>query len=86
MYFLTEDNAISREGGDLNNSAGIEGDNFEFLLFLILILLIMGNSNTFSSYFEVLDGHVKEVNNILNLFSSTASSLKGAFTASQQFN
>ncbi|MTI61409.1 MAG: hypothetical protein FH762_15770 [Firmicutes bacterium] len=85
---MTEDNAqdISREGGGLNNIAGIEGDSFEFLLFLILILLIMGNSNTFNSYFEVLDGHVKEVNNILNLFSSTANGLKGAFTASQQFN
>lgn len=72
-----------------NNTNNIEKPSsnvggLDFLLFLILILLVTGNSNAFNTYFQVLDKQVKKVNQIINTFSVTAESLKAAFEAPQK--
>ncbi len=55
--------------------------SFEFILFLILIMLFLGNSKTFEPHFELLNSQVNKVNQIINMLSATAEGLQGAFTA-----
>jgi len=59
-------------------------DGTGFYLFLILILLTMGNSNTFTSYFQLFDKEVTRATNIFKIFSATAEGLKGAFETPQK--
>lgn len=57
----------------------------DFLLFLILILLLLGNQNTFNSYFQIFDNEVNKLSNMLNAFQSTAEGLKQTFSTSYNF-
>lgn len=57
--------------------------SIEFLLFLILILLILGNQNTFNAYFQLFDQELNKLNQILGAFQSTANGLKGVFTGNK---
>jgi len=59
-------------------------DTFEFLLFLILILVLMGNRNTFSSHFDLLNKEVNNINSILEAISVTSEGLQAAITAPQK--
>jgi hypothetical protein len=59
-------------------------DTFEFLLFLILILVLMGNRNTFSSHFDLLNKEVNNINSILEALSVTSEGLQAAITAPQK--
>ncbi len=58
------------------STSAVEVDSFEFLLFLILLLVLMGSQHTFSSHFEVLSREINRVNSFLNMFSTTANGLK----------
>jgi hypothetical protein len=58
-----------------------QSDGLEFILFLVLILLFMGNNNTFSSYFTIFEDEIKYLNNIFKILTTTAEGLKGAFEA-----
>lgn len=60
-------------------------DSGSFLLFLILILLLMGNQETFNDYFELFEGKVTKLNNMLEAFQSTANGLQGVFSTSYDF-
>lgn len=60
-----------------------EIDPNAYILFLILILLIMGSQNTFDNYFELLDRQVSGINNVFNIFSSTAEGLHTLFMKSK---
>ncbi len=60
------------------------GSGFDFLLFLILILLLVGNRNAFSNYFELFNKEVTRVTNLIKTLSATADGLQGAFTAPQK--
>jgi len=53
--------------------------SLDFLLFLILILLILGNQNTFNAYFQLFDQELNKLNQVLGAFQSTANGLKGVF-------
>lgn len=57
--------------------------SIEFLLFLILILLILGNQNTFNAYFHLFDQELNKLNQILGAFQSTANGLKGVFAGNK---
>ena len=70
----------SSSSSDSQNISGMD-----FLLFLILILLVLGNSRTFSAYFQIFDREINKVNNILNAFKSTADGLKETFSTSNDF-
>lgn len=54
-------------------------DSMDFLLFLILILLLLGNQNTFNAYFQLFDQELDKLNQILGAFQATANGLKGVF-------
>lgn len=58
------------------SSSAVEVDSFEFLLFLILLLVLMGSQHTFSSHFEVLTREINRIDSFLNMFSTTANGLK----------
>ncbi len=59
-------------------------DAFEFLLFLILILVLMGNRNTFSSHFELLNKELNNINSIMEALSVTSESLQATINAPQK--
>lgn len=73
-----------KSNGDFSTS-DLDVDNMEFLLFLILILLLLGNQDAFSSYFQVFDKEVNKLNQILGAFQTTAEGLKGVFSTSFDF-
>lgn len=72
------------EGFTNQDSNKQDVNNFEFVLFLILILLIMSNNNTFNSYFQLLDQNISAITNIINLFSATSQNLQGVFQTPQK--
>lgn len=63
------------------NASNVKGH--EFTLFLIFILLIMGNQNRLGSYFNSLESEVNKLNGILKAVTATSEGLKGAMAASQ---
>ena len=62
-----------------SNEIGIE-----YLLFLILLLLLVGNHNVFSNYFDLFDKQTTKMRNILETFSATAEGLKTAIITPQK--
>lgn len=60
-------------------------NSMDFLLFLILILLLIGNQNTFNSYFQLFDKEINRLNQILGAFKATAEGLKGAVSTKIEF-
>src|SRR5690554_4256010 len=56
-------------------------DEFEFLLFLILIMLLMGNQNTFNPHFELLNKELNSLNTLLQALSASSNGLKTAVNA-----
>ncbi|MFW5971950.1 MAG: hypothetical protein ACOCRL_00555 [Bacillota bacterium] len=74
---------------EINNdnvsSSDFDVNGLDFLLFLILILLFLGNQNTFNSYFQLFDTEVSKLNNVLGAFQDTANGLKSVFATSYNF-
>ena len=66
---------------NINNSNEI---GIEYLLFLILLLLLVGNHNVFSNYFDLFDKQTTKMRNILETFSATAEGLKTAIITPQK--
>ena len=66
---------------NINNSNEI---GIEYLLFLILLLLLVGNHNVFSNYFELFNKQTSKMKNILETFSATAEGLKTAIITPQK--
>ncbi len=60
------------------------GDNLNFLIFLILILLLMGNKNTFNTHFQLINDEVEKITKLLEAVSVTNDSLKNAVKAPQR--
>lgn len=60
------------------------GGNIDYILFLILILLLAGNQNTFDNYFQTFNNQVNQINQVLNIFSATAEGLSTAVQAPQK--
>lgn len=67
------------------NVTDMDVNSMDFLLFLILILLLIGNQNTFNSYFQLFDNEVNRLNQILGAFKTTAEGLKGAVSSKIEF-
>ncbi len=67
------------------SSSDMDVNGMDFLLFLILILLLLGNQDTFNSYFQVFDKEVNQLNKILGAFQTTAEGLKNASSTSFKF-
>jgi len=67
------------------SSSDVDVNGMDFLLFLILILLLLGNQDTFNSYFEIFDKEVNHLNSILGAFQTTAEGLKNASSNSFKF-
>jgi len=63
------------------NVTEMDVNSMDFLLFLILILLLIGNQNTFNSYFQLFDNEVNRLNQILGAFKTTTEGLKGAVSS-----
>lgn len=72
---------MAEENMDIKST---EVGSTDFLLFLILILLLLGNRNTFGKYFELFNQGTTRLNQILKALSATAEGLRGAFTAPQK--
>jgi len=75
--------------GMLNNNTTSEkktggSQGLEFILFLILILLLLGNQKSFGTHFEKLNKEINKVNQLLNAFSATAEGLKTTVEAPQK--
>ncbi|MFW6006710.1 MAG: hypothetical protein ACOC4G_09865 [Bacillota bacterium] len=64
---------------ELKNDTGID-----YLLFLILILLLVGNQTTFNEYFNLFDQQTKKMKEVLDVFSATAEGFKSAVLAPQK--
>lgn len=67
---------------DTNFSTDEEINSGGFLLFLIFILLILGNQNTFNNYFEQLDKEASKISDFLDSFTSTAQGLRSTLQTS----
>ena len=76
---MAEESFEERE--DLNISSA---NSESYFLFLILILLFMGNSSTFSSYFKEFKYEMEYVNKLFNTLSATADGLQAAFETPQR--
>lgn len=63
------------------NDTSVQGP--EFVLFLILILLIMGNQNRFDAHFELFESKVNKLNELLKALAATNQGLKGTMAASK---
>lgn len=70
---------------DRDKSAGYENSgSMDFLVFLILILLLMGNTNSFNTHFQLINKEVKKVTKLLEAVSATNDSLQDAVKAPQK--
>ncbi|HLV08579.1 MAG TPA: hypothetical protein VKY40_00030 [Halanaerobiales bacterium] len=73
---------MAEVSGDLKtNNISENISEFEFLLFLILIMLLMGNQNTFSPHFELLNKELNSLNTLLQTLSASSNGLKSAVNA-----
>ncbi|MFW6027129.1 MAG: hypothetical protein ACOCRX_12410 [Candidatus Woesearchaeota archaeon] len=59
-------------------------DGFEYILFLILLLLITGNSKTFDSYFQIVDRQTTKISKILDVLSTTANNFHSVLEIPQK--
>lgn len=66
------------------NSTESQGLDFNFILFLGLIFLLLGNQNTFNQYFTIFNEETTKLNNTLKAMSVTAEALQNAFTIPQK--
>ena len=69
---------------DGNDSLANTQTGSEYILFLILILLLIGNQDTFKGHFELLDKQTSELMELLDTFSATAEGLKSAIATPQE--
>jgi len=69
---LSRDNVTKQDVGGL-----------DFMLFLIFVLLLMSNKNTFDSHFQLLDKEMSTISTFINLFSTTAQSLRSIVKSPQ---
>jgi len=68
-----------------NKKAGHEfGGNLDFLVFLILILLLMGNTNSFNNHFQLINSEVEKITKLLEAVSVTNDNLQNAVKAPQK--
>ena len=75
---------MAEEGGkNLNNQDSSGYGDMSYILFLILILLFLGNSNTLGSYFNLFEKEMEKANKIFQALSATAEGLKGAVQTPQ---
>lgn len=79
-----EENLDSKNTKKSKNSANLEVNGPDFLLFLILILLLMGNTGNFNPYFQLFNDQATKLTQIINALSATADGLKGAFETPQR--
>lgn len=59
-------------------------DSGSYFLFLVLILLFMGNGSTFSKYFAEFEDEMAYINRLFYVMDATAESLKAAFATPQK--
>ena len=59
-------------------------DNKSYFLFLVLILLFMGNSSTLNKYFSEFKEEMEYINKIFHTMDATAEGLKTAFETPQK--
>jgi len=79
------DGKIEKPSANGDTATGFEhGDNFNFLIFLILILLLMGNKNSFNTHFQLINNEVEKITKLLEAVSVTNDSLKNAVKAPQK--
>ena len=71
-----------REKSEIKKESEI--GQFEYFLFLILILLLIGNQKTLSPYLNMFGQQTKQIKQTLDAFSLTADELKDVFVASQK--
>ncbi|MFW5976854.1 MAG: hypothetical protein ACOCQS_02795, partial [Bacillota bacterium] len=61
-----------------------EDAGMDYLLFLILLLLLVGNQNSFNKYFDLFDQQTGKMKEVLDAFAATAEGLKSAVLAPQE--
>ena len=71
------------EGKNINQDSGGQLD-MSYILFLILILLFLGNNNTLSSYFNVFEKEISKANKLFQALTATAEGLKSAVQTPQE--
>lgn len=75
---------MAEEGGkNLNNQDSSGYGDMSYILFLILILLFLGNSNTLGSYFNLFEKEMEKANKLFQVLSATADGLKSAVQTPQ---
>ena len=69
---------------NMNSQDGVVEGDMSYILFLILILLFLGNSNTFSAYFNIFEKEVDKASKIFEALTATAEGLKSAVQTPQE--
>ena len=82
---INNDLNVNKENESFSSNSSQDVSGMDFLLFLILILLFLGNQSTFNSYFQVFDKEVNKLTEMLSAFKTTADGLKSTFSNSYDF-
>lgn len=61
-----------------------ENEDSSYMLFLILILLFMGNSSELISYYHKFENEMKDLEKMFKTLNATAEGLKVAFETPQK--
>ena len=76
------ENQGSNSSDSTDSSSSNQG--LEYTLFLILILLLLGNQKSFNEQFRFLNEQTQEIKKFLNAFEATAEGLKTTIMTPQQ--
>ena len=82
MNKLKGENQGSNSSDSTDSSSSNQG--LEYTLFLILILLLLGNQKSFNEQFRFLNEQTQEIKKFLNAFEATAEGLKTTIMTPQQ--
>ncbi len=78
------DGSIERTESRKGNIQDGSENNISFILFLILILLLLGNTDSFTTHFQLIDGEVNKIKKLLEAVSVTNENLQNAVRAPQK--
>ena len=73
---LEEDRTVDDASAAEESASAAAVDGFEFLLFLILLLVLMQSQDSFNPHFKLLNKEMETIKSFLNMFTTTANGFK----------